>query len=73
MAARIGSFTGPSFAYGQPLSVVHPPDNDFTTALYFKELLDEPGLTEAERNALQREYDELLAALSLGRDWYAEP
>jgi hypothetical protein len=71
MPARIGSFTGPTFAYGQPLSVVHPPDNDFTTAQFFPELIGEGGMTEDERAELQREYEELLAAITIGRDFYA--
>jgi hypothetical protein len=71
MPARIGSFTGGTFPYGQPLSIVQPPDNDFSTAKYFPDVLAEPGLTPAERDELQRQYEELLAALSLGRDFYS--
>jgi hypothetical protein len=71
MPARIGSFSGPTFAYGQPLSIVHPPDNSFLAAQYFPDILNEPGLTQQERDELQREYEDLFAALMLGRDWYS--
>lgn len=27
--ARVGSFSPPSSVYGKPLSIVHPPDNNF--------------------------------------------
>jgi hypothetical protein len=69
--ARIGSFTGGTASFGTPLSIVHPTDNDFTTAAYFPELVAEPGLTAAERDELERQYEELLAALTLGRDFYS--
>lgn len=69
-SARVGMFTSGVFQYGQPLALVHPTNNDFTAALYFPELITEPGITPEEREALQREYSELLAALLLGRDFY---
>jgi len=73
MPARIGSFTGGTHPFGQVLSIVHPPDNSFLAAQFFPELIAEPGLTDIERAELQREYEELLAALIIGRDFYGEP
>ena len=70
MPARTGSFTGGTFAYGQDLSVVHPPNNDVTSGRYFEGLLAEPGLSADERDELQREFEELLAAMTLYRDFY---
>lgn len=70
MPARIGNFTGGAFQFGQVLNIVHPTDNSFLEAQFFPELLDEPGLTDEQRAELQREYEELLAALMLGRDFY---
>ena len=70
MPARIGNFTGGSGSFGTPLSIVHPTDNSFVEAQYFPDLLAEPGLTPAERDQLQLEYEQLLAALQLGRDYF---
>lgn len=70
MPARVGSFSGGTAPFGQVLSIVHPPDNSFEQARFFPELLAEPGLTAIEREEIQREYEELLAALTLGRDFY---
>jgi hypothetical protein len=71
MPARTGTFTGGTFLYGQELSIVHPKDNDVLSGRFFPELRNVPGLTSAQREELQREAEELLAALTLGRDYYS--
>jgi len=70
MPARIGNFTGPVFAFGQVLNIVHPTDNSFLEAQFFPEVLAEEGLTADERAELQREIEELVAVMELGRDFY---
>lgn len=45
---RIGSFDGPSVAYGRPSNVVHPTDNDIT-----------PTPAQAEADAAKSLADEL--------------
>lgn len=49
-----------------PQSSVYPADGDFTKAKYAPELLDKKlKLTDAERDRLQAEIDELTAAAKL--------
>jgi hypothetical protein len=67
--ARVGSFLGPTQAYGAPLSVVHPSDNDFTKSKYHPSLLDPKlKLTQEELDEIQKEILELLRTLQVGRD-----
>lgn len=58
--ARSGLFQGSSEQYALPLNSVYPPDGDFLKARYAPELLDKKlKLTDAERDRLQSEIDEL--------------
>lgn len=67
--ARMGQFSGASEQYGQPLSFVHPPDNDFAKARFTDVLLDPRlNLTKKQRREIQQEIDEFFAVLKLGRD-----
>jgi hypothetical protein len=67
LTARAGSFSGGTFSYGEPLSVVHPIDSKFPS--FDPEILAEPGLTEEQRYDLQGQLDELAAALTLARGY----
>lgn len=68
--ARIGSFAGPSIQFGEPVSVVHPADNNVLASRYHKAILDSNlNLTQEQREALQREIDELYALLRVARDY----
>lgn len=64
--ARVGSFAGPSFDFGAPLSVIAPPDNVFPR--FDPDIAAEPGLSEAEMRELQDQVNELHAASLLARD-----
>lgn len=67
--ARIGAFSGPSEVYGDPLTVVHPPDNNVDAARFHQALLDPSlQLTEAQKADLQQQILELSALMRLGRD-----
>jgi len=67
--ARIGAFAGPSEPYGQPLSFIHPSDNDFAKAKFNPILLDPRWkLTDKQRREMQRKVDDLAGLLALGRD-----
>ena len=67
--ARIGAFAGPSEPYGQPLSFIHPSDNDFAKAKFNPILLDPRWkLTDRQRREMQRKVDDLAGLLALGRD-----
>ncbi len=58
--ARVGNFQGAAAAYGQPLSYVVPPDNNFKKALYSPELLDPRlHLTKKQLRDLQAQIDQL--------------
>lgn len=68
---RSGSFSGATHAYGQPLPVVKPPDNDITKGRYSTELEQyskDHNLTLEQKNELQRQIDELYGSLLLTRD-----
>jgi hypothetical protein len=67
--ARMGAFAGPSEPYGQPLSFIHPADNDFAKAKFHPSLLD-PRLkiSNKQRRELQSDMDDLAGLLALGRD-----
>lgn len=60
--ARTGQFAGASEQYAQPLSYIHPPDNDFSKSRYADQLNDPKlHLTEEQKRRLQEEIDQLLA------------
>jgi hypothetical protein len=65
----MGTFAGATEQYGDPLSFVHPKDNDFNKAR-FNELLLDPRLklTQAQRRRLQEEIDNLVGTLLLGQE-----
>lgn len=65
--ARVGEFFSGITRFGDPLSVVHPIDNEFPK--YDPELLAEQGLTERQRQRLQEQIDELYAVLVASRDY----
>ena len=68
--ARMGSFTGGGQLYGQPLSIVHPPDNNVDAARYSAALLDPSlKLTESQREDLQERVNELYGVLRGERDY----
>ena len=67
--ARMGRFAGPSEPYGQPLSFIHPADNDFAKAKFNPILLDPRWkLSDKQRREMQRKVDDLAGLLALGRD-----
>ncbi len=62
--ARVGNFQGAATQYGQPLSYVVPPDNDFKKALYDPRLLDPRlHLTNKQLRDLQAEIEKLFPEL----------
>jgi hypothetical protein len=65
--ARSGQFQGPSDLYGEPLSFIYPRDGlkGFEKARYSPGLLKVKNLTDAERDRLQAEIDELIATAKL--------
>lgn len=69
--ARAGLFQGPAEGYATPLNSVFPPDGDFLKARYAPELLDKKlKLTDAERDRLQAEIDELTGTARLAEQLY---
>jgi hypothetical protein len=69
--ARMGSFSGGGQLFGQPIAVVHPPDNNVQAARYAPELLDPSlQLTEQQREELQQRVDELYGVLRGERDYF---
>lgn len=69
--ARIGSFSPPSFIYGTPLAIAHPIDNVFPR--FDPGIAAEPGLTDAQRQELQDELNEIFAAARLAREYRILP
>lgn len=71
--ARSGSFSGGGSLYGQPLAVIHPPDNNVDAARYAPDLLDPSlKLTEAELEELQDQIDELTGVMRGERDYFSQ-
>ena len=67
--ARTGSFSGGGQLFGQPMSIAHPPDNNVDAARYAPGLLDPSlKLTEAQREELQKQIDELYGTFRGERD-----
>lgn len=65
----MGRFAGPSEPYGQPLSYIHPADNDFSKARFNPILLDPRlKLTNKQRRKMQEEIDNLAGLLKLGEE-----
>lgn len=65
--ARTGQFFGTSLQFGEPLSVVHPPDNDVARAQFDEDLWAE-NLTLEEMYQLQQELNDLYGTMVLARD-----
>jgi len=63
--ARVGSFSGPSVSFGLPGNVLHPADNVFPAPLTDPDEIYK-GLTDKQREDLQRQIDALRAMLGLG-------
>lgn len=61
--SRVGSFQGPTFVVGIPLSVIHPIDNKFPGP-YTDALMDPAlALTPAQQQELQKQIDDLFGTL----------
>ena len=68
---RQGQFSGATHVYGQPLSVVKPPDNNVAKYRYSAELeqyAKDHKLTQREKDELQRQIEELYAVWQITRD-----
>lgn len=69
--ARMGQFSGATEQYGQPLSFVHPADNDFAKARFNPLLLDpRADLTAKQRRRLQEEIMQLYRTMLYARDYW---
>lgn len=62
---RVGSFAGPTEAFGLPLQLVHPPDNKFPR---FDPEIEALNISDEEKAKLQAEAEALFGALVVGRD-----
>lgn len=67
--ARVGSFSGPSFVFGAPLSIVHPRDNKFPM---YEPALERAHMTDEQRRELQQEIEDLTGALILQQEWHGK-
>jgi hypothetical protein len=65
--ARVGQFFGTTISFGEPLAIVHPPDNDVARAQFDEELWNE-DLSLDVMQQLQDELNDLYGLLILGRD-----
>lgn len=63
--ARVGSFAGPSVAFGVPLQIVHPKDNRFPL---FDPEIEALDISLEEKAKLQAEIENLSATLIVSRD-----
>lgn len=64
--ARVGSFSQPSLSFGAPLSVIHPPDNNFEVVANSEDaaaLTPEQAFAKATSGTLANEVAALYAAL----------
>jgi len=67
--ARMGTFAGATEIYGDPVSFVHPKDNDFDKARFSNPLLDPRfDMTDKQRREAQQKIDDLMYFLGLGRE-----
>ena len=67
--ARSGFFFRGAEPFGQALSIVHPPDNNIQVARWDPEIAA-LGVTDAQKDELQRRADEVYATEVLERDYY---
>lgn len=63
---RVGSFSGPTFAFGVPLQTVHPIDNKFPQ--FDPEVEALSSLTPEQKAKLQEEIENVFGAIVAGRD-----
>ena len=67
--ARMGTFAGTSEQYGDPVSFVHPVDNDFAKARFSDPVLDpRMKLTDEQMRELQQQIDDLFHLLVMARE-----
>lgn len=70
--ARIGTFTGPSFEWRKPLSIVHPVDNKINGYQFHESLrLNMDQYTAEELRDLEQQIRELEAVMRMDQDQYA--
>lgn len=68
--ARVGQFSGQTFQWHAPLSVIHPPDNQIRGYQYHESLRAKMHLyTDAQLRDLEAEIRELEAVLRIDADW----
>jgi hypothetical protein len=68
---RSGEFAGMTHVYGQPLSVVKPPDNNVAGARYSAALVKyaaDNKLTQREKDDLQRQIEELYSVWKIAAE-----
>lgn len=63
----MGNFSGPTVAFGQPLSTIQPLDNRFPR--FDPLLMSDPDVSAKDREDLQRQIDEVAAALELAQQY----
>ncbi len=69
--ARIGSFSGQTFEWNRPLSIVHPPDNKINGYQFHESLREHMGdYTAEELRDLEEQIRELEALMRMERDEY---
>lgn len=69
--ARIGSFSQPTLTFGQPISVIQPPDNNFETVANSgtgQQPSPDQDFTKATSGSLANEIAALYAALREAQD-----
>ena len=68
--ARVGSFSGQTFEWNAPLSIVHPPDNVIKGSQYHPSLRAKMNeLTQEQLDDLEEQIRELEAVLRIDRDY----
>ena len=66
--ARMGTFAGATESYGDPVSFVHPVDNDFNKARFSEPVLDpRMKLTDLQMREEQKRIDDLVFLMMLAR------
>ena len=70
MAVRVGQFSGQTFEWQAPLSIVHPPDNQIRGYQFHESLRSKMGqYTEEQLWELESQIRELEAVLRVDRDY----
>lgn len=74
MAMRTGSFSGQTFEWNAPLSIVHPPDNIIMGSQYHPTLRAKMNqYTEEQLRDLEEQIRELESVMRIDRDWQNWP